>query len=58
MIRLAALLVLLGLAVQLVSLLWAHPTAFLLFAIVGGGLMGLGVLVYLRELLLRGGDGG
>jgi hypothetical protein len=56
MIRLAALLVLLGLAVQLVSLLWAHPTAFLLFAIVGGGLMGFGVLVYLRQLLLRGGD--
>jgi hypothetical protein len=40
-----------GLLVEVVSLQWAHPTAFLLFALLGGALVGLGVLVYLYALV-------
>jgi hypothetical protein len=40
-------LVAVGLAVEAISMYWAHPTSFLLFAFVGGGLVAAGVLVYL-----------
>ena len=46
-LRLAGLLVVLGLVVEAVTLLWSHPTAFLVFLGVGGLLVGAGVLVYL-----------
>ena len=36
-----------------VSLRWNHPLAFLVFAIVGGGGIALGVLLYLYWLLFR-----
>ncbi len=41
---------LVALAVEGVSLRWAHPTAFLLFAIVGGGLLAIAILVYLYSI--------
>lgn len=44
-------LIILGLLVELVSLLWFHPLAFVLFAVVGISLMGLGILVYLSSLV-------
>jgi hypothetical protein len=50
-LRLAALLVLAGAAVELVSLKWSHPTAFILFAVGGGALTGAGVLLYLYSLI-------
>ena len=46
-LRLSGLLVALGLAVEAVTLLWSHPTAFLVFLGLGGLLVGAGVLVYL-----------
>jgi hypothetical protein len=45
-------LVILGLLVEIVSLLWVHPLAFVLFAFVGASLIGLGILVYLASLVL------
>lgn len=50
-LRVAGLLVVLGLIVELVTLHWAHPTAFLFFLFLGGGLMGLGILFYLYSLV-------
>lgn len=46
-LRLAAALVLFGLATQLVTLSWASPAAFLVFALLGTPLLCAGVLVYL-----------
>jgi hypothetical protein len=52
-LRLCALLVLAGVVVELVSLQWSHPAAFLLFAIAGGALTGAGVLLYLYSLVAK-----
>jgi hypothetical protein len=45
-------LVILGLLVEIVSLLWFHPLSFVLFVFVGATLMGLGIVVYLLSLVL------
>lgn len=50
-LRIAASLVSAGLLVELLTLFWSHPTAFLVFLILGGSLIVLGVLVYLLSLL-------
>lgn len=50
-IRLAGILAVLGLAVELVTLHWSHPTSFLFFLLLGGTLMGLGIIVYLFSLV-------
>ena len=52
-LRLAASLVLAGLAIETVSLRWSHPLAFILFVVAGAAAIGLGVLVYLYWLLFR-----
>ncbi len=52
--RLSAALVMLGLAVELVSLTWRHPTAFLVFVLIGGTLLCTGMGVYLSNLLSKG----
>lgn len=44
-------LIILGLLVEIVSLLWFHPLSFVLFAFVGAFLIGLGILVYLSSLV-------
>ena len=44
-------LIILGLLVEIVSLLWFHPLAFVLFAFVGASLIALGILVYLASLV-------
>jgi hypothetical protein len=53
-IRVAAILVIVGLAIELVSLRWAHPTAFIVFAAGTGVCVGLGILVVLTVLLGSG----
>ena len=50
-IRTSGSVVLLGLLVEATSLLWSHPTAFLLFAFVGGGLIASGITMYLCSLV-------
>ena len=50
-VRVSSVLVLLGLLVELVSLFWSHPTAFIVFAGPGVLLMAIGVVVYLYSLV-------
>jgi len=50
-IRLAGMLLIAGLLVELVTLRWAHPTAFLFFLLLRGALMGMGIVVYLLSLV-------
>jgi hypothetical protein len=50
-IRLAGSLLIAGLLVELVTLRWSHPTAFLFFLLLGGALMALGIAVYLFSLI-------
>jgi hypothetical protein len=51
LLRIASVLIILGLIVEIVSLGWIHPLAFVLFAFVGASLIGLGILVYLTSLV-------
>lgn len=44
LVRASALLIASGILVQLVTLSWDHPTAFVVFATVGGLLVALGVI--------------
>jgi len=44
-------LIILGLLVEIVTLLWFHPLSFVLFIFVGAILIGLGILVYLGSLV-------
>jgi hypothetical protein len=50
-LRIAAALISAGLLVELMTLFWSHPTAFLVFLLLGGSLIVLGVFVYLLSLL-------
>ncbi len=44
-------LVIVGLLLEIASLLWFHPLSFVLFAFVAASLIGLGILVYLVSLV-------
>lgn len=50
-IRLSGILLICGLLVELVTLHWSHPTAFLFFLMLGGFLMAAGVVVFLLSLV-------
>jgi hypothetical protein len=50
-IRGAGSLVLLGLAVEAVTLAWSGPTSFLVFMVAGAALIGLGIVYYLISLV-------
>ena len=50
-LRCSGLLVAIGLLVELISLLWNHPTAFFLFLGVGAALMAAGILFYFYSLV-------
>ncbi len=54
-LRVAGVLTILGLIVEIVSLLRVHPLMFALFAFVGVSLIGLGILVYLASLVFAAG---
>ena len=51
LLRFSSALIVLGLGVEIISLLWFHPLAFVLFAFVGVALIGLGILIYLVSLV-------
>ena len=51
LLRLANILIILGLGLEIISLLWFHPLSFVLFAFVAASLIGLGILVYLASLV-------
>jgi hypothetical protein len=44
-------LIILGLLIEIATLLWFHPLSFVLFAFVGASLIGVGILVYLGSLV-------
>jgi hypothetical protein len=50
-IRIAGIFIVAGLLVELITLRWSHPTAFLFFLLFGGALMMIGILIYLFSLL-------
>jgi hypothetical protein len=50
-LRVSSSLIILGLFVEIVSLLWFHPLSFVLFAFVGASLIALGIVVYLVSLV-------
>ncbi|MFY9571430.1 MAG: hypothetical protein WAV20_08535 [Blastocatellia bacterium] len=50
-LRSAGTLVLLGLGIELLSLLWSHPTAFILFLAPGTLLIAIGILIYFYSLV-------
>jgi hypothetical protein len=51
LLRISSGLVIVGLLVEIVSLLWFHPLSFVLFAFVAASLIGLGILVFLASLV-------
>ena len=53
-LKLSGLLVALGLSVQALTLFWPHPTAFLVFLMLGGTLVAVGVLIYLFSIASAG----
>jgi hypothetical protein len=53
-LRLAGLLLIVGLLVEAVCLQWARPLAFILLVVVGGLLCCCGIVVYLYSLVAAG----
>jgi len=51
LLQVSSALVILGLLLEIVSLLWFHPLSFVLFAFIATGLIALGILVYLVSLV-------
>jgi hypothetical protein len=49
-LRIAGSLIMVGLIIELVTLKWSHPTAFLFFLLLGGTLMAVGIITYLFSL--------
>jgi hypothetical protein len=50
-LKTAAFLLIVGLAVEGISLHWAHPTSFMLFIILGGVLVFAGIALYLIAIV-------
>ncbi|HEV2616152.1 MAG TPA: hypothetical protein VGU63_06025 [Candidatus Acidoferrales bacterium] len=50
-LRTASALIIAGLLVEIASLLWFHPLAFVLFVFISASLTALGILVYLASLV-------
>lgn len=50
-LKLAGILVVLGLLVEAATMFWPHPTAFLVFLGLGGLLVAAGVLLYLIAIV-------
>ena len=53
-LRLAGILLIIGLVVEGICLLWAGPLAFIFLVVVGGFLCAAGVVVYLYSLVAAG----
>jgi hypothetical protein len=51
LLQVSSALVIVGLLLEIVSLLWFHPLSFVLFAFVAATLIGLGILIYLVSLV-------
>ena len=51
LLQVSSALIILGLFVEIATLLWFHPLAFVLFAFIGVTLIGLGILIYLASII-------
>lgn len=51
LLQVSSALVIVGLLLEIVSLLWFHPLSFVLFAFVAAAIIGLGILIYLVSLV-------
>jgi hypothetical protein len=52
LLRISSGLLILGLILEVVTLLWFHPLSFVLFAFVAAALLGLGIVIYLVAVAL------
>ena len=50
-LRISGALIIVGLIIEAFSLIWVHALAFIVFALIGGLLIGLGILTYLYSLV-------
>jgi hypothetical protein len=50
-LQVSSTLIILGLLVEIATLLWSHPLSFVLFIFIGLFLIGLGVITYLLSLV-------
>ena len=50
-LQIAGCLLIAGLAIEGVSIYWAHPTSFLLFISIGGFLVLVGIAIYLIAIV-------
>lgn len=50
-LRLASGLIVGGMSVEALTLIWSHPTSFLIFALAGGTTIVAGIVVYLWSLI-------
>ena len=50
-LRLSGIFIILGLIVQVLSLLWNHPLSFIAFITLGGLLLAIGIIVYLLTVV-------
>jgi hypothetical protein len=55
-LRVSGALVMLGLVIEIASLTWRHPTAFILFVVGGGAFMAAGMSWFLYTIVSRGGE--
>lgn len=51
LLQIASILIIVGLLVEIASLLWFHPLAFVLFVFISASLTAVGILVYLASLV-------
>jgi polyferredoxin len=50
-LRLAGVLIIVGLLTQTISLLWNHPLSFVAYLVIGGLLVAIGIVIYLLTLV-------
>jgi len=55
-LRLSGALVMLGIVIEIASLTWRHPTAFIVFVAGGGVFMAAGMFWFLYTIVSRGGE--
>ena len=53
-IQVAGVFVMIGILIEFISLLWNHPTAFIIYLLAGGVCMFVGILYYLISLVNLG----
>lgn len=51
LLQISSILIIVGLLVEIASLLWFHPLAFVLFVFVAASLTTLGILIFLASLV-------